>query len=99
MIERIMLFKLHDPSTRDEVANLSLAMLSELENAAAIDELSVGTPADEASLKSWDLSVVIGVANLALLNTVLESSPFQAYLDGAMKERCAVIKAWSFERL
>lgn len=96
MVERIMLFKLNDPATRDEVAAMTDTALSKLPD---IEELSVGVPADAASEKSWDLSVVIGVANLALLNTVLESRGFTTYLDDTMKDRYAVLKAWTFERL
>jgi hypothetical protein len=96
MIERIILFKLNDPATREECAALTAAALDKID---AIEELSVGLPADASAEKSWDLSLVIGVANLALLDQVLESAAFTNYLDGAMKDRCAVIKAWSFERL
>ena len=96
MVERIILFKLNDPSRRDEVAALTAAALEDIDG---IEELSVGVPADASSEKSWDLSLVIGVANLALLDTVLAGEAFTAYLDGEMKARSAVIKAWSFERL
>ena len=91
-----MLFKLNDPATRDEVAAKSVDALSRLPN---LEELSVGVPADAASEKSWDLSVVLGVANLTLLDRVLESALFTSYLDTVMAGRYAVMKAWSFERL
>lgn len=91
-----MLFKLNEPATRDEVAALTQNALSSI---ADVEELSVGVPADAASEKSWDLSVVIGVANLALLNTVLESRAYTAYLEDTMQGRYAVLKAWTFERL
>ena len=96
MIERIILFKLKDPSERDALATESLELLAKLPD---IDELSVGVPADAASEKSWDLSVVIGFANTALLTKVLESTQFEAYFEGVMKDRIEVVKAWSFERL
>ncbi|MEY4511435.1 MAG: hypothetical protein RLZZ450_3557 [Pseudomonadota bacterium] len=96
MIERIILFKLNDPATREECAALTVAALDEID---AIEELSVGVPADASSEKSWDLSLVLGVANLALLDTVLAGEAFTAFLDGEMKPRSTVIKAWSFERL
>lgn len=96
MVERIILFKLNDPATREEVAALTVAALDDIDS---IEELSVGLPADASSEKSWDLSLVIGVVNLALLDTVLVSEAFTAYLDGEMKARSAVIKAWSFERI
>lgn len=96
MVERIMLFKLNDPATRDEVAAMTDAALAKLPD---IEELSVGVPADAASEKSWDLSIVIGVNNLSLLDSVLESRAFTTYLDDTMKGRYAVLKAWTFERL
>lgn len=96
MVERIILLKLNDPSTRAEVAALTVDALSKLPD---LEELSVGVPADEAAEKSWDVSIVLGVANLALLNTVLESALFTSYLEDTLKERCTVTKAWNFERL
>jgi hypothetical protein len=96
MVERIILFKLNDPATREECAALTVAALDDID---AIEELSVGVPADASSEKSWDLSLVLGVANVALLDTVLASEAFTAFFDGEMKPRSTVIKAWSFERL
>jgi len=96
MIERIILFKLNDSSERDALAAESLELLSKFPD---IDELSVGVPADASSEKSWDLSIVIGFANVALLTKVLESTQWEAYFEGVMKDRFAVVKAWSFERL
>ena len=96
MIERIILFKLKDQSARDALAAESLELLAKLPD---IDELSVGVPADEAAAKSWDLSVVVGFANAALLTKFLESAAFEAYLEGVMREHIEVVKAWSFERL
>lgn len=96
MIERIILFKLKDSSEREALAAESLELLAKLPD---VDELSVGVPADEGSAKSWDLSVVIGFANAALLTKFLESTQFEAYLEGVMKDRIEVVKAWSFERL
>jgi hypothetical protein len=95
MVERIILFKLNDPATRDECAALAISALDDIDD---IDELSVGVPADASAEKSWDLSLVIGVANLALLDTVLAGEAFTDF-EGEMKARSAVIKAWSFERM
>jgi len=96
MVERIMLFKLNDPSTRHEVARLAQAALADV---PGVDSLSVGVPADASSERSWDMSIVLGVANVALLGSVLESESFKRWLDGTLQPLCAVIKAWSFERL
>lgn len=96
MVERIMLFKLVDSSTRDEVAAFTLKALGALRK---LEELSVGLPADEASGASWDLSVVMGFANQDELSVSLESPAFRDFMGHAMQGRVEVVKAWSFERL
>jgi hypothetical protein len=96
MIERIMLFKLVDSSTRDEIAALTLKALGAL---GKLEELSVGLPADEASGTSWDLSVVMGFSNQAELSFSLESPAFRDFMGHTMAGRLEVVKAWSFERL
>ena len=96
MVERIMLFKLNDPTEREALAGAALDLLSRLPD---VEEISVGLPADPASAKSWDLSVVLGFANAALLDKVLAGAPFESFLDQTMAGRYAVLKAWSFERL
>lgn len=96
MVERIMLFKLTEPSTRQAIAALTVSTLSKLSD---IEELSVGVPADPSAEKSWDLSVVIGVPNLALLDALLASNTFSTFMEKTMNGRYTVMKAWSFERL
>lgn len=96
MVERIMLFKLNDPSTRQAIAALMVSTFAKL---ADIEELSVGIPADPEAAKSWDLSVVIGVPNLALLDALLAGHTFTTFLEKTMNGRYTIMKAWSFERL
>ena len=72
MVERIMLFKLVDASSRDEVAALTLKSLAGLR---LLEELSVGLPADEPSAKSWDLSVVMGFASSGRAPTRRSTAP------------------------
>jgi Stress responsive A/B Barrel Domain len=96
MVERILLFKLVDPSTRDEVAKLTLRALSSVR---ALEELSVGVPADESSGKSWDLSVVMGFASPEDLAQALENPMFLSYLQRDMEGRYEVLKSWSFTRV
>lgn len=96
MVERILLFKLKDPQTREEVASLTLRALSAVRT---LEELSVGLPADEASEKSWDLSVVMGFATQQDLDAALESPFFHSYIQRDMEDRYEVLKAWNFKRV
>jgi hypothetical protein len=93
MVERIMLFKLVDGSTRAQVAALTKSALTAL---PALLELSVGLPSDAASEKSWDVSVVMRFSHQSALESALASEPFRGYLEQAMAGRYAVVKAWSF---
>jgi hypothetical protein len=96
MVERILLFKLNDSGKREEIAALSLRALSAIRK---LEELSVGLPADEASAKSWDLSVVMGFATQEDLDAALESPFFHSYMQRDMEGKYEVVKAWSFSRV
>jgi hypothetical protein len=96
MVERIMLFKLNDPEERAELAKRAQAVLADLNG---LEELSVGLPADPASAKSWDLSLVLGFASEAVQNIALASAAFTDLLEQQLAGKVQVLKAWSFERL
>jgi hypothetical protein len=96
MVERIMLLKLVSPEQRADIARLSHGVLSSL---PGLVELSVGLPSDAASEKSWDVSLVMRFAAQAELDAALASTVFQDYVSTKLAEPCAVIKAWSFERI
>ena len=93
MVDRILLFKLVDSAARDEVAAV---LTRELATLPSLVHIHVGLPADEASAKSWDVSCVLRFATLTDLDAALAGATFQTCLS-ALAERCAVIKAWSFE--
>jgi hypothetical protein len=95
MVERIILFKLTDPSARHELASLTRSSLYDLDG---LEELSVGLPADPASEKSWDFSLILRFPSLAVQNAALESGAFKELMERKLAGRCAVIKGWSFER-
>ncbi len=93
MIDRIMLFKLVDASTRQEFVELLKRDLGQLPDLTVV---TVGLPADEASAKSWDVSCVLRFEHLRDLEAALASQAFQTCLEGALAPRCVVVKAWSF---
>jgi len=96
MVERIMLFKLVDVAARDEIAQDAQKTLSRI---GQLEELSVGIPADEASGKSWDMSVVMGFATAEEAEKALGGAIFQGFMEQQMAGRYEVVKAWSFSRL
>lgn len=97
MIERIVLFKLKDEycndAARAEIAERSRKDLSALEQVVSV---SVGVPADEASEKSWDLSLIVRFKNLEDVAAYIVDPAHRAYVDDYMTERTEMKKAWNF---
>ncbi len=93
MVDRILLFKLLDSTTRDAVAAL---IQSELGNLQGLSQLRVGVPADEASAKSWDVSCVLSFRDLGDHDRALASLAFTTSMEQHLGTLSVVIKAWSF---
>lgn len=96
MVERIMLFKLHESERRAELARALRDALVDLEG---LEDVSVGLPADPVSAKSWDMSLVLLFASEAVQNLTLASDGFKNAVERRFDGVAQVVKAWSFERL
>lgn len=94
MIERIVLFKLVEGVDRRALVDEIARVLREVEG---LSGYTLGLPADAASEKSWDLSLVLQAVSAANLSRALESAELKALLHTALPPRCQVIKGWSFE--
>jgi hypothetical protein len=96
MVERIVLVKLSSGSERAAIAERIHEALRELPELAT---LSVGLPADPASEKSWDVSLILRFETLAALEQALASESFRALFERELAPVCQVVKAWSFAPL
>lgn len=98
MIERIVLFKLKDAHAND-AARREVAAHSRdaLEKVPGVRGVSVGVPADEASAKSWDLSIVVRFDAMDDVAPYLAHPDHRRYVDEYMRPRMEVVKAWNFE--
>ena len=94
MIERIVLFKLVEPETRQAAAEQARAQLAAL---PGLKSMTVGVPSDPASLRSWDLSVILRFADQPATDAALASPAFEGFMEETMEDRYEVVKAWSFE--
>ncbi len=98
MIDRIVLFKLKDAHAnaagRAAIADESRAALCAVPGAV---QVRVGVPADEASTRSWDLSVLLRFEDLAAMEAYLQQPGFRAYFEDTMGPRTEVVKYWCFE--
>lgn len=98
MIDRITLFKFRQSGV-DEASRARLAAETHASLSAApgVQEVRVGVPADEASARSWDLSVVLRFEDLAAMERFLADPGFTAWFEGAMAPYTEVVKYWCFE--
>ena len=95
MVERFVLVKLHDAHVphREEVARECRAAL---EAVPVVQAARVGVPADESSARSWDLALVVTVADAATAASWQEDPAWRAFQDEVLRPRMSFIKAWNF---
>ncbi len=98
MIDRIVLFKLRKEEATDEgraaAAAETRAALAAVPGAT---EVRVGLPADEASTRSWDLSLLLRFESLAAMERYLQEPGFRSYFEETMRPRAECVKYWAFE--
>ncbi len=98
MIERYVFIKLKDahatPTGRAELVEETKAKLPGLPGVLGV---TVGTPADEAAEKAWDMSIVVRFAKLEDVEAYRVDPVHRAYVDEFLRPRVETIKAWNFE--
>jgi hypothetical protein len=97
MIERMVFFKLKDEYSNDaaraEFAKRTRADLSALQDVRSV---TVGVPADEASERSWDISIVVRFDSVDDLQNYMVDPAHRSYVDNYATPRIEVRKAWNF---
>ena len=97
MIDRIVLFKLKDEYANDDArAEIAAHSREALGLIPGLVEVRVGVPADEASTRSWDLSIVVRFADLEAMNAYVEHPDHMRYYE-YMVPRMEVVKYWAFD--
>ena len=98
MIQRVVAIKLKDAYANDAdralVAATSREVLGSVPGVRAID---VGTPADAAALKSWDLLQLLRFDDLAAVEAYRAHANHRHYRDVFLRPMLDVIKVWNFE--
>lgn len=97
MVERYVFIKLDDEHATDEGrAEVAEHARRALRNLDGVTAVTVGVPADEPAIRSWDLSIVVRFAKLADIDTYRVHPDHRAFVDEFLAPRMAVIKAWNF---
>lgn len=100
MITRIQLYKLDDATAAEPARSRAAAdLLRALGAVAGARRVEVGLPADPASAKSWDLSLVLAFDDLGAADAFLASDAYREALAGALGPSVVVEKGWSFAPL
>ena len=98
MIQRVVAIKLKDAYANDDdrmqVAAASRQVLGVIPEVRFID---VGTPADFAAEKSWDVLLLLRFDDLAAVDAYRAHENHRQYMDTFLRPMLAVIKVWNFE--
>jgi hypothetical protein len=98
MIQRVVAIKLKDPygnpEDRAKVAAASREVLGAVPFVRSID---VGTPADMAAEKSWDVLVLLRFDDLQAVEDYRAHENHRRYMDVFLRPMLAVIKVWNFD--
>ena len=98
MIQRVVAIKLKDKyanaDDRAQVAATSREVLGVVPGVRSID---VGTPADFAAEKSWDVLLLLRFDDLDAVDVYRAHENHVRYMDTFLRPMLAVIKVWNFE--
>jgi hypothetical protein len=98
MIQRVVAIKLKDAyanaGDRAQVAAASRQILGAVPGVRSID---VGTPADAAAGKSWDVLLLLRFDDLDAVEAYRGHDNHRRYMDTFLRPMLDVIKVWNFE--
>jgi stress responsive alpha/beta barrel protein len=97
VIDRVVILKLHpehaNPAGRAAIAERCLEVLRPLDGVLGV---TVGVPADEASERSWDVSITVRFASMEDLEGYRANPVHRRFVDDWLSPRTEVKKAWNF---
>jgi|SRR5262245_20523713 len=100
MIERVHLVKLKPEHatarSRREIVDRALAVLPGVPGVVGV---TAGASADDDSLKSWDLYIVVRFGALADIARYRAHPEHRGFVDQVLAPRTEVFKEWSFDCL
>ncbi len=98
MIARVVLLKLTEEALPERAA-FAASCLRFLRALPMVQEVRVGVPSDEASAKSWDLSLHVFFDDDDALAAYQQDESHRAFVADEILPRSAVRKAWNFALL
>ena len=98
MIERYVFIKLKDAhATTTGKADVVEETKAKLPGLPGVLSVTVGTPADEATQSSWDVSIVVRFAKIEEVENYRVHPVHRDYVDNFLRPQMESIKAWNFE--
>jgi hypothetical protein len=98
MIQRVVAIKLKsayaNAADREQVAKTSREVLGAVPEVRSIE---VATPADAATIRSWDLLLLLRFDDLDAVETYRAHPNHRRYVDVFLRPMLEVIKVWNFE--
>jgi len=98
MIERYVFIKLNADHATDAGRAAVAAHSREIfPTIPGVVGVRVGVPADEAALRSWDISIAVQFASTDDVEPYRQHPIHLAYVNEYLAARKEVLKAWSFD--
>jgi hypothetical protein len=98
MIQRVVAIKLKDDyANADDRAQVAATSRDVLGVVPGVRSIDVGTPADFAAEKSWDVLLLLRFDDLAAVDAYRAHENHRQYMDTFLRPMLAVIKVWNFE--
>jgi len=98
MIERVVLIKLTDAEAnavgRQKVVSHARRVLPTI---PGVLSLSIGTPLDAESAKSWDVSIIVRLTEPSDVARFKDDPDRRAFMEQFLAPRMSFMKAWNFE--
>lgn len=96
MVERIVMIKL-DAAHAEERAQVAAESEARLARIPGVHAVVAQLPADDASLRSWDLCLKLRFDDVAAVEAYRPHPIHEAYHAEVLRPRGAFVKAWNFE--
>ncbi len=97
MIRRFVFFRFEERYRSDEHMAENLRRTHQvLREVPGVLDYEIGTPADSKAMAAWDMSISATFADQASVKAYIVHPVHRRYVDGFIKPRLEVLKAWNF---
>jgi len=96
MIQRHVYLRLNHEHSGPEATQVVAEESLKLAAVPGVKRIRIARPVDEGSRTAWELCLILEFDTMADVEAYVHHPDHRAYVDGFLKPRLQVIKAWNF---